>query len=133
MINMETNKKYNPTSIFIGFKIYSTLEFEKDGFRILFDMDYTNKFRNYVQSWGLDEEAVFGDLVNGCYNLIKGEYTKRNDLPMRFTESSRYGTTTNLLNDIKVQFIEDTLFGKEYKSEIHNINVEKEQMIHFFY
>ena len=133
MINMETNKKYNPTTVYIGFKNYSTLEFEKDGFRILFDMDYANKFRNYIQSWGLDEEAVFNDLVNDCYNLIKGEYNKRNDLPIRFSESSRYGTTTNLLNDVKFQFIEDTLFGKEYKSEIHNINVEEEQMIHFFY
>ena len=130
---METNKKYNPTTIFIGFKWYSTLEFEKDGFRILFDMDYANKFRSYTQSWGIDEESVFDDLVNDCYKLIKGEYKKRNYLPMRITESSRYGTTTNLLNGIKVQFVEDTLFGKEYKSEIHKIRVDEEQIIHFFY
>lgn len=130
---METNKKYNLTTIFIGFNRYSTLEFEKYGFRILFDIDYANKFRRYIECWGLDEEAVFDDLIDSCYNLIIGEYNKRNDLPMRFIESSRYGTTTNLLNDLKVQFIEDTLFGKEYKSKIHNINVEKEKMIHFFY
>lgn len=127
------NTKYNPTTIFIGYKNYSTIEFEKDGFRILFDMNYANKFRNYIQSWGLDEEAVFDGLVKDCYNLIKGEYNKRSDLPMKFTESSRYGTTTNLLNGIKFQFSEDTLFGKDYKSKIHNINVEEERMIHFFY
>lgn len=130
---MQTNKKYNPTPIFIGFKRYSTLEFKKDGFRILFDFKWASKFRNYIQEWGLDEEVFFENLVNDCCELIKGNYNERNDLPMRFSASSRYGTTINLLNDIKVQFIEDTLFGEEYKSEIHNINVEDEQMIHFFY
>lgn len=130
---METNKKYNPTLISIGFKTYSTLEFERYGFRILFDAKYVIKFRNYILAWGLDEETVFENLVNDFCELIQGKYIKRNDLPMRFSESLRYGTTTNLLNDIKIQFSEDTLFGKEYKSEIHNINVEDEQMIHFFY
>ena len=130
---MEKNNKFKPTNILIGFKRYSTLEFEKDGFRILFDIDYANKFINYIEEWGLDQEAVFENLVNDCCVLIKGKYNKRNDLPIRFSSSSRYGTTTNLLNDIKVQFTEDNLFGKEYKSEIHNINVEDEQMIHFFY
>jgi hypothetical protein len=130
---METTNKFKPTQILIGFKRYSTLEFEKYGFRILFDFEYANKLKNYIEEWGLDEESVFENLVNDCCALIKGKYNKRNDLPTRFSESSRYGTTTNLLNGIKIQFIEDTLFGKEYKSEIHNINVEEEQMIHFFY
>ena len=119
--------------IFIGFKRYSTLEFEKDGFRILFDVDYAIKFNNYIESWGVDQEAVFENLVEDCCALIKGTYIKRNDLPMRFSASSRYGTTTNLLNGIKVQFIEYNLFGKEYKSEMHEINVEEEKMVHFFY
>ena len=114
---MATSKKYNLSPIFIGWKRYSILEFEKDGFRILFDFDYANKFKGYIQEWGLDEEAVFDDLIKDCYSLINGKYNKRDDLPMRFASSSRYGTTTNLLNGIKVQFIEDTLFGKEYKSE----------------
>ncbi len=130
---METNKKYNPVSILIGWKTYSTLEFENDGFRILFDSDYARKFRAYTHNWGLDEDAVFDDLITDFCNLMKGKYNKRNDLPMKFSESSRFGTTTNLLNDIKVQFVEDTLFGKSYESKIHNINVEDEKMIHFFY
>ena len=113
--------------IFIGFKRYSTLEFEKDGFRILFDVDYAIKFNNYIESWGVDQEAVFENLVEDCCALIKGTYIKRNDLPMRFSASSRYGTTINLLNGIKVQF------GKEYKSEMHEICVEEEKMVHFFY
>lgn len=118
-------------TILIGFKQYSTIE--SDGFRILFDFDYATKFKNYIQEWGLDEDAVFEDLVNDCLILVEGKLNKRNDLPMRFTASSRFGTTTNLLNGIGIQFIEDTLFGKEYKSEIHTIKVQDEQMIHFWY
>ncbi len=130
---METNKKYNPVSILIGFRSYSTLEFKEDGFRILFDSDYAHKFRAYTKNWGLDEDAVFDNLITDFCNLMKGNYNKRNDLPMRFSAASRFGTTTNLFNDIKIQFLENTLFGKEYNSKIHNINVEDEQMIHFFY
>jgi len=129
---MEINKN-KLTTIFIGLNRYSVLEFKEDGFRILFDFNYANKFRDYTKSWGLDEGEVLDDLLKDCYGLIKGNNIKRNDLPMRFDESSRFGTTTNLLNGVKVQFIEDTLFGKEYKSEMYNINIEKEQMIHFFY
>lgn len=127
---MKTYKETINTA-FIGFKRYSQIEF--DGFIILFDFDWATKFKNYIQEWGLDEDAVFEDLVNDCIILVEGKLNKRNDLPMRFTASSRFGTTTNLLNGIGIQFIEDTLFGKEYKSEIHTIHAQDEQMVHFFY
>ncbi len=130
---MKRKKIYKPISILIGFQNYLIIEFKTDGFRILFDAEYVNKFRNYIQSWGLDEKAVFDDIVNDCYNLINGKYNKRNDLPMRFSASSKFGTTINLLNGIKIQFIEDTLFGKEYKSETLNIHVDDERFIHFWY
>lgn len=122
--------KNNFKTILIGFKSYSTLEFEN--YRLLFDVDYALKFKSYVESWGLDEESVFDELLNSVHDLIGGKYNKRNDLPTRFSESSRLGTTTNLLNGIKVQFTEDTLFGKEY-TEIQNIYIEDEQMVHFWY
>ena len=122
-----------PKTILIGFTQYSTIEFENDGFRLLFNRDYCNKFRSYIWEWGVDEEAVFCELVNNCCDLIKGDHqmAKRNDLPIRLI--GNYGMTTNLLNGIKIQFLEDTLFGKCYESKIHTLKVEKENIVHLLY
>ena len=120
-------------NILIGFKQYSTIEYKEEGFRLLFDWNYTMKLKNYLNYWGLDEEAVIEGIIEDCYKLIKdGEYEKRNDLPTTFSATTRYGTTTNLMNDIKVQFTEDTLFGRMYKSDIYTIDVEKDQLVHFW-
>ena len=120
-------------SICIGLQSYSVLEFENDGFRILIDSNYVIKFNKYVDSWNLDRNPTFNDLINDFLDFIKGKNIERKDLPMRFFESSRLGVTTNLFNGLKIQFIEDTLFGKQYKSKIYNIKVEDEKIVHFFY
>lgn len=121
----------NLKTIFIGFNQFSTLEFEDAGFRILFDLKYALKFKNYIEYWGVDEKEIFQSVAIDCYDFIKnGKQNKRNDLPMKIF--SNFGTKINLLNDLKIQFIEETLFGKEYKSEIHTIDFEDEHMIHFW-
>ncbi len=132
-MKQKTHSKYKPETILIGFRQYSSIEFKEDGFRLLFDTNYVIKLKQYLNFWGVDEIATCDGVITDCYNLVKtGEYNKRNDLPMTFSASTRYGTTMNLLNDIKVQFIENTLFGDQYNSDIFVIDVEKEQLVHFW-
>lgn len=115
----------------IGFTQYSILEF--DQYRILIDQNYGLKFKEYINQWGIDSDACFNKTIDNCISLLSGNQVKNNDLPIRFCESIKLGTTTNLLNGLKIQFVEDTLFGKMWKSKIHTINFNDEKLIKFFY